>query len=695
MALLTEQDRLEIESSHLNLDWQKIDFKSLRDPFSGYYSTDSYMEILKAIRDPSNFFFTCKHILNVELTIFQLVWLDHLWNFSFPMLIAGRGASKSFTLGVYFALRATITQGCKIVIAAPTFRQSKLVFEYIENIWNNAPIWRNLCGDNSGPSHQPDMYIFRIGKSTITSVPLGDGSKIRGLRANYVDIEEFNSTNEEIFEIVLRGFTATASNPVENIKTQAKLKKLREKGLLTKTLEEEITGANKANQIILSGTAGWDFQPFAKYWKRYRQIIKSGGDKNKLKEILGSEPDKDFSYKDYCIIRIPVDLLPEGMMDNKSISNAKVTMDPSRFNLEYGAIFSKDSNGFFPRTLIESCVTKDPILLGNQPIQFSQRIRGDSAHQYILAIDPASESDNLAIVILENYNNHNRVVYCWTAQRKDIMKRFKEKSTDENNFYAFIARKVRKLMEVFNIQYIALDTQGGGVAVSEALHDLKRLEGGELPIWPICKEDPMFYPGTKDYGYDDESGLHMLEMVNFSNAQYVLEANHGLRKDLMNKMLLFPYADAITLAAAEMYDKYIDEEVDTLQNCIYEIEQLKEELSTIVHTTTLNGRDRFDTPETILPGGKKGRLRKDRYSALVMCNMLARRLFKSSTIDYDNRATGGFANEFKDKDISGVSYTGPDWFISKANNSILGQGVSRKIDNQDPFSYYNQAWPGY
>ena len=43
-------------------------------------------------------------------------------------------------------------------------------------------------------------------------------------------------------------------------------------------------------------------------------------------------------------------------------------------------------------------------------------------------------------------------------------------------------------------------------------------------------------------------------------------------------------------------------------------------------STGPNARDRWDTPEVKLPGGKKGRLRKDRYSSLVIANMLARQL---------------------------------------------------------------------
>lgn len=678
----------ELEYAHLGLDLSKVDFNKLRDPFARYYSREQYIEVLKLIREPKNFFFTCKYILNVEPTLFQLAWLNILWEYPFPMIIANRGASKTFTTALYYCLRSTITQGSKIVITSASFRQAKMVFEYIETIWKNAPVWRDLVGGD-GPKRGVDKWDIKIGKSSIIAIPLGTGEKIRGLRANYVDVEEFSSVSPEIYEIVLRGFTATSNNPVENIKNKAKIKKLQELNLWTPEMQDKILGSVKPNQILLSGTASWDFQHFAKYWKQYKQIIESKGDLEKIKEAIGSYPEKGFDWRHYCIIRIPVDLLPDGMMDETAIANAKATMDPARYNLEFGAVFAKDSNGFFPRSLIEACTCKQPITIGNDSIKFSQKIRGDFNRKYILSIDPASESDNLAITILENHSNHNRVVYCWTAVRKDLLKRFKGGEINENNFYAFIARKVRNLMKAFDIQYIALDTQGGGIAVMEALHDLKRLEPGELPIWPLRQDDPMFYPGTKDYGYDDEAGLHIIEMVNMSNAAYTVEANHGLRKDLMNKTLLFPYADAVVLECAEIYDDSKDIMADTLQECVLEIEELKEELSTITHTNTQNGRDRWDTPVVIGAAGKKIRQRKDRYSSLMMGNMLARRLFRTTTIDYSSKGIGGFATEFKGQEINGSLYSGQDEFVKWANSSLLGMGVTRQSNN-NPFGYYNR-----
>ena len=64
---------------------------------------------------------------------------------------------------------------------------------------------------------------------------------------------------------------------------------------------------------------------------------------------------------------------------------------------------------------------------------------------------------------------------------------------------------------------------------------------------------------------------------------------------------------------------------DTLEDAVMEIEELKDELVTVVVVSvTPEGRERFDTPEIKTDTGKKGRMRKDRYSALVIANMLAR-----------------------------------------------------------------------
>ena len=91
-----------------------------------------------------------------------------------------------------------------------------------------------------------------------------------------------------------------------------------------------------------------------------------------------------------------------------------------------------------------------------------------------------------------------------------------------------------------------------------------------------------------------------------------------------------------------------------------EIEELKDELSMIIMTQTTSGRDKWDTPEVKLAGGKKDRLRKDRYSSLIMANMSARNIRRTPPPPiYDT--VGGFAKGMRGG-MNGPEYVGPAWF---------------------------------
>jgi len=231
-------------------------------------------------------------------------------------------------------------------------------------------------------------------------------------------------------------------------------------------------------------------------------------------------------------------------------------------------------------------------------------------------------------------------------------------------------------MKTFPPYRIGMDAQGGGVAIEEALHDPGKLEEGEQLIWPIIEDK---YKET-----DDQAGLHILELVQFARADWTGQANHGLRKDLEDKILLFPRFDQLSLVLA------LDEEnkdinttdfnnlYDSQSDCILEIEELKNELTTIVMTQTSTGsggRDRWDTPEVKLPNGKKGKLRKDRYSALVIANMLARQ-YNRANEPVNFEIIGSNLRQNTKVNNNGELYKGPTWFTNGANYDIY-KGIYR------------------
>ena len=477
---------------------------------------------------PEYLSFITQHILNINLLPSQSLFLEEVWNRKFPMLIASRGFGKSFMLSLYAVLRALILPKRNVVIVGAAIRQSKVLFEYMETIWRNSPMLRDICDANSGPRRDTDRCTLRLNDSTVTCLPLGDGQKIRGQRANDIIADEFASIPREIFENVVAGFAAVSADPIENVKRVAAEQKAKELGVALESVEQEV---KKDNQIILSGTAYYDFNHFASYWKKWKSIIHSQGDRRKLKEIFGEEPPESFDWTQYSIIRMPYELLPKGFMDEDQVARSKATVHTGIYQMEYGACFTRDSQGFFKRSLIESCIASEENAIKDQDgniITFEATLMGDKDKRYIFGVDPASEVDNFSIVILEVGGSVRKIVHCWTTTRSAHKEKVKKGYVSETDFYAYCARKIRDLMKLYPCIHIAMDAQGGGIAVMESLHDVDKIQDGEVAIWPTIDDD-------KEKDTDGERGLHILEMCQFAKYDWLAEANHGLRKDLEAK----------------------------------------------------------------------------------------------------------------------------------------------------------------
>jgi len=1093
-------DRL-IQNEVLDLPYdfnEKDLYNVIMDYRKSYMYETGLHAILDFMRKPENFYYTCKWIFNITLASFQVSILQELWNRKFPMVIGSRGCSKTFLLGLYALLRAFFTQNSKIIIVGAAFRQSKLIFEYMETIWSKSPTFRSFVpkAARSGPRRDIDRCNFNIGESEAIAIPLGTGEKIRGLRAHYTLVDEFDAINQEIFEVVIRGFSSVSASPTEKMESAARIKILKSFGMYLEAEEIE-KGFGFGNQTVLTGTAGYGFSHFYDYWQKYKDIIESCGEKRRLEEVFQGDVPEGFNWKDFSVFRIPYTLLPDMFMDKTTIAGSEATMHKALFQMEYcvspetkimtdvGAIridkikigdkvlthkgrfksvvdifvhdinddiydfktlgynqnilitkehpfwygddnfgkfnckntcltnlkelnnkiilnledycfdyletkdgnniyakprsavidleiqryirnsnksikelskelilryntvwniknnvkyfkscipkfimlneqfgrivgyyasegsrgsngksisfaldehndtqyikqlcndiydvfgydakiytrddnttnviinnklvvqlmskiclgicydkfilssvlfsnecfikgflegyfngdghlrfdggnssatafsvseklitqvrmslsyfgigssilfksggkskfyereidvsdsyiikmtgnnfrkficlcydlyeekinkvisnspkinnngkylelpvientltkykgkvynlavaddnsyslynatvhncgvFCADSGGFFPRSLIESCVCKQPIELPSGLVKFSAVTFGSPNFKYVYGIDPASERDNFAIIILEVHPDHSRIVYCWTIKRDDLRRR-KIKDNNRETFYNYCAKKIRMLTKIFPTEYIGIDSQGGGIAVIEALRDENLLEDNkDLPMLPYIKkgkDDPLWWE-QEDKSTDGEAGIHNLCVINFANAVFISKANHGLKQDFEQKTCLFPFFDSATIAESITLDKIANREYDTLEDCVMEVEELKDELTTITYTRTAAGRDKWDVPDIKLPGHKKGRLRKDRYSALVIANMIARTIQNQSNISQHN-FVGGYVGQ-KKSNTFGKMYVGPAHIVDKMN-SVRGYGAIRR-----------------
>jgi len=563
-------------------------------------------DIVKLCMNEKYLQFPAKHILNMDLFPYQMSILTTLWTKRLPMILAARGGAKTTMLAVYITLRAILNQGVKIVVAGAGLRQSGLVFEAIEQIWKNSPILRDICGTENAPKRGVLGYTWSVGKSKITGIPIGTGEKIRGLRANVIVCDEFGSINPDIFETVIRGFAAVHShNTFEKVQQVYQEALLKEMGLSLEDPENEDKFSLSGNQIILSGTATYQFNHFYKYYQSYSNLIYSSKTTDK-KTSPGSE---------YAIIRIPYDKLPPGLMDATILEQGEATMDSSIFKMEYGCVFSKDSEGFFPASLLYNCTC--PTRCGEEEVTFNIELKGDPTKEYVMGIDPASERDNLVITIVK-LDNPRRQVYTWSANRKrfeaDKKKRKKEyEGVDDYN--TFIIQKIHDLASRFNLQRIHLDAGGGGRSIVEGLKDTSKLKKDQICIYDM--DDDMVA---------GEDGLHIIKVIQFSKREWYESAHYNLLKDLTIKKHLFPEYDAVSIEQSRHQGLEGCLVRDIAEDIQYEIEECKYQTTLIQEQTTAKGMKKWDLPDVkgVLTESVQLKLKRDHFTSLLLANDAAR-----------------------------------------------------------------------
>lgn len=600
----------EAYSHYFNLPSPGALFNPLIDVDSRHREESEMVEFCKLCMEHYSPEFGFSTILNRNLFPFQMSAIRAIQRHKFPMLLFTRGGSKTHTLGGYAAYHAAMNPGSRIILISGTFRQSKLIFKEIMRLYDEAPLLQAIT--TKKPVIANDNCNFHVNGSTIIGLPLGAGDKIRGERGHVVLVDELDSIDKEVFDVVIRGFGATQSDPwMKNRDILLRMKKLKSSSQKVQgdasSMIEIMDAAGAGNKIVVSGTAGHHTGPFAKLYDQYLKIIqhKMCGNIRKYAQVFG-EGDFDenvtVDYKQYCIAKYTYLDLPVGMMDVQMIHNARATMSKMYFEMEYMCCFADDSLGFFKYKDLRGAT---------QPAGgWTAVASGRSGKQYVMGIDPARTIDRFAVAIVE-LGQPNKVAYVWTSQGWK---------------YSKSVAHVRELLKRFQIVGIALDATGGtGVAVKDLLGDPGLLREGDKPIIPYdakIEEVP-------------EGGQRILYPIVFATI-WIEEANVLLQKSIEERMLQFP--------AENLSDSIKDNEEFALRDdATDEINQAKRELMSIEVSYSTSGAKRFNLkPPSIKAEPGEAVLHKDRYSALLLANYLACKLGKIGLIDQDEAARSGY-----------------------------------------------------
>jgi hypothetical protein len=391
-------------------------------------------------------------LLNLPLSPHERVAIDGMWTARWVLNVWGRGCGKTFLDGVYAVLRCLLYPNEKVVIVGPSFRQSILVFNEAEKLVHRTEFVRQSLDDK--PKHHANEYRmkFRNG-SMITALPLGtDGSKIRGVRATVIIVDEAAQVPSEIIDMAVIPFMATYKDP------------------MAKYLGVETDDIR--NTLVFSSSAYYQFNHlFEKYlyW---------------LKQLQLGNPDyfmTKFNYFD----------TPEGFIDLDVVDMQKKTSTEIIFRMEYLAEFPRDSLGFYPASLLQKCLTRFV-----SPLE-----KGRKGYKYVMGLDPARTEDFFGIVILELEGEYRNVVRVEAHKGKTL---------------PVMKDHIVSLMERFDIVRVGCDAYGGGRALADLLADANGYTVVNSRTGILEQRQPIIVVGDKEQRDRLPHGREILDLVIFS-----------------------------------------------------------------------------------------------------------------------------------------------------------------------------------
>lgn len=428
-------------------------------------------------------------LLGVDLDPIQRLVFNDMWFKDYVITVATRGYGKTFLLGTLAALSCMLKPGYRVGLMAPVFRQSKLIFAEVEKLYAQSSILREAC--EKKPTTQTDKCYLRfksVGGMTpsyIESLPLGDGSKIRGSRFYLIALDELAQIPDQILDMVIRPMAATSLAPMERVRRLRQQEKLISLGLATQDDFEE----ESVNKMIMTSSGYYKFNHM---WRRMRDHWSQMS----ISEKQGEECK-------YSVWQIPYWDLPPGFLDSKNIEAAKRVMSNAEFRMEYEAAMVSDSEGFFKASLLEQCTVGS---------NFTIELAGDKGAQYIVGVDPnqgGRASTGIVIIRLGSTNSVVNVI------------ELKQKTTPE------LTKSIQDICDKFNVIRMFMDNGGGGKAICDFL------EEGYNGAEPIINRNNDEHKNSK--------GRHILEMVNF-NPAWISDANFTSKSMLESNKLRFPEA---------------------------------------------------------------------------------------------------------------------------------------------------------
>ena len=549
---------------------------------------------------------TVELLCGVKLYADQIILLKGMLESNYSMAIMGRGLGKTYLAAIYALLQCIFFPKSNILIAGPTFRTARFIFQQIEKMVEK-PESQMLFSCMGLRSKRNDVFEWQINGGAIIAIPL-NGEKIRGFRANILIIDETLLVGEEIIEKVLKPFLIVPQDLVKRQKIRQLEDKLVAKGVITN--EQRTKHVDKAKMICLSSasyTCEYLYRLYDDYVKR---IFEEKDHEDAGKYFIAQIAWNGIQHIDERIDKTVI----EAAQSNAANS--------ATFKREYGAQFVDGSDGFFSMKKMLACTVPD----GEEPTLL---LRGAKNGKYILAIDPnasnSETSDYFAMCVLELDTADIKkitatVVHSYAKAGKDLK--------DHINYFHY-------LLTNFNIEMIIIDHAGYQFIDSANESEIFRNSNLNLKIFEFTaeKDGQEYIDQLKEARKNYNKQSQKIVFTQYFTVDFIVKANEWLQACIDYKKIWFggsikANSDAFDKAVnVKINENLIDsEELDTgetfmgyfIDNQETLIRQTQYQCAAIEVKISAKGVQTFDLPPMIKRDRSPQRLRKDAYTSLFL-----------------------------------------------------------------------------
>lgn len=571
-------------------------FVNLNEEFlklsGGLNDTEAKITLIKFLR--ANLSFTVELLTGIKLSPYQEVTLRGMLNRNFSMCVWGRGCGKTFVASVFCILQCIFEPGTKILVAGPTFRTARFIFNNIEKICESrgAELLLQAFGSKS---KRNDQYEWSINGGSIVAIPL-NGEKIRGFRANVLVLDEYLLLSEDIIKTVLMPFLVAPQNMKERLEVRAMEDALITKGLMKE--EERIVFENTSKMIALS-SASYSFENLYKTYKEWTDKIYS--------------PERGSAT--YFISQMSWESLPEHMIDKTIVEEAQNGgTSHSSFQREYCAQFTDGSDSYFSAKKMHDCTIAD----GQEP---TTQIVGGKGKKYILSIDPSfsnsptSDFFAMAVVELDDEFNQSTLVHNYAVAGGDLKDHIKY---------------LHYLVQNFDLEMIIIDNAGYQFIDAANESEFFRNSSVELKFFEFDsdKEGAEYEAEIKKVKRLYNKGLGVKVFKQVFTSEFIRKANVQLQGSIDHQKIWFA---SKTAANGRAFDKSanarINVELTGSESVLDLIEiqdtliySVKKQCALIEVKSTAKGTQTFDLPQHLKRSNSPTRARKDNYTALMLAN---------------------------------------------------------------------------